>query len=189
MLVNLPALPALFMGISWTLRIPQQKNRSEFTSRTQTIGTPGAEEWLATARATAPATLDEMFAWHAFLASCRGSENTFNLPALAIRQRTGGSPTVAAAVAGNRAVTVNDPEGVVPGMYATVRQTDGHDRLVKVVAVNGLNIHFEPYLTANPSIGAALIVNEPYARMQLVRADQVMPEIGEFFQFEAEEKL
>jgi hypothetical protein len=189
MQVELPALPYLFMRIAPTLSIPQQKNRSEFTGRTQTIGLPGAEQWLATAYAIPAANLAEMFAWHAFLAACRGSENTFNLPARALRQSSAANPTVTAAVAGNRAVTVSSAANVQLGMYATVLQSDGHARLVKVVGKNGLDVHFEPYLTTNPTIGEELVIDQPYSRMQLAKPDQPLPEIGEYFSFDCEENL
>lgn len=189
MLIDLPALPYLFYDLKWTLDIPQQKNRSEFSRRTQTIGMPGAEQWLATAFAIEPAALAEMFAWHAFLASCRGSENTFNLPALPFAQSTAANPVVTAAVAGNRAVTVASAADIALGMYATVLQVDGHARLLKVVGIAGLAVHFEPYLSAAPTIGAPFVIDEPYSRVELSAAAQPLPSIGEKFQLEAEEKL
>lgn len=189
MLVPLPALDFPFDDIAWTLAIPQQKNRSEFTSRTQTIGLPGAEEWRAMAVCLPAASESEARAWRAFLLACRGSENTFHLPALAAPQRLGAQPTVTAAVIGNRAVTVSSAAGIELGMFATVVQADGHHRLVGVVGIDGTNVHFEPYLSAAPLTGQVLEINEPYARMQLSRPDQPLPNVFAPFQFDAEEKL
>lgn len=189
MLVPLPDLPVLFEDIDWTPFIPQQKTRSEFTSRTKTIGMPGAERWLATAHVLAPASDAEVRAWRAFIISCRGSENTFYLPALPLRQTSATEPTVTAAVTGNRAVTVSSAANVAVGMYATVKQVDGHHRLVTVVGIDGLNVHFEPYLSADPDTGETFVIGEPYARMQLPNPDTPLPKIGRRFQFEAEEKL
>lgn len=189
MLIALPALAVLFQKVAWTLNIPQQTNRSAFTSRSQTIGTPGVEQWFATADAIAPATLAEAWAWDAFIAACRGSENTFHLPALTVRQTTAANPNVAAAVAGNRAVTLSSAANVAIGMYATVAQADGHKRLVKVVGIAGAQVSFEPALSGAPTIGAAFIVDAPYARMQLTNPDQPLTVIGEAFRLAAEEKL
>lgn len=189
MLIPLPDLPVLFQKVLWTPVIPQQKNRSEFTNRSQTIGLPGAEAWHATAVALPPADIEEMWAWDAFLAACRGSENSFDLPALPLPQTTAANPVVTAAVAGNRAVTVNSIANVRLGMYATVQQADGHPRLVKVTGIAGLNVQFSIDLTANPTIGAELEIGEPYARMQLPQGNQPLTVIGESFQFEAEEAL
>lgn len=189
MLVPFPSHPYPLEDVLWTPVIPQQTNRSEFTGRSQTIGLPGAEQWRATVLAL-PATSDaEARAWRAFLIACRGAENTFYLPALPLPQRSGDQPTVSAAVEGNRAVTVTSTAGISVGMYATVIQSDGHHRLVLIVGIDGSNIHFEPYLSANPKTGETFEVNEPYARMQLARPDQPLPNVWRRFQFEAEEKL
>lgn len=189
MLVDLPALPILFYKIVWTPDFNQEKTRSEYTRRTQTIGQPGTEQWTATAYAMAPATMAEMWAWDAFIAACRGSENTFNLPALPRPQTSAANPVVTAAVAGNRAVTVDDASDVQLGMFATVLQADGHARLVKVVGKIGLAVHFEPGLSGDPTVGEELIIDRPYGRVSLPNASQPLTIIGEPFQLEAEEKL
>ncbi len=190
MLVDLPAIAApLFQKIVWTPDFNNQKIRSEFTGRPQTIGQPGVERWTGTAFVFAPATMAEMWAWDAFIASCRGSENTFNLPALPIPQTAAADPAITAAVAGNRGVTGASAAGVRLGMSATVVQVDGHARLVKVVGINGLDIHLEPGLSANPTIGEALVIGEPYGAMRMPDARTPLTVIGEAFQFEVEEAL
>ena len=189
MLIPLPALDALFTKLAWTPNIPQQKNRSDFTSRSQTIGLPGAEQWTATAFAIAPVDIAELWAWDAFLAACRGSENWFNLPALPLKQTGAANPTVTGAVSGNMAVVLSSAADVVAGMYATVVQTDGHARLVKVTSIAGTQVNFNVALTGNPTIGGPFVIGAPYARMQLPDPSQALTIIGENFQFNAEERL
>lgn len=191
MLIALPDLPGLFEGVDWTFDVPQQKNRSEFTRRTQVIGTPGAESWLARATVLPNASEAEARAWRVFIVSCRGSENTFHLPAARPWPTPSGNPTVTAAVAGNQAVTVSDASEIQPGMFATVEQASGHFRLVLVRSVVGSTVHFEPYLTGNPEIGAVFEIIEPFCPMRLTQKAVPLPvrprPIG--FTFEAEEAL
>lgn len=191
MLVPLPALPAVFSSVEWTFAIPQQKNRSEFTGRTQTIAMPGAEQWRVKATALPQANEAEARLWRAFIASLRGAENTFNMPALPLWPAGAANPTVTAAVAGNRAVTVDDSGAIELGMYATVLQSDGHARMAIVVGIDGLDVHFEPYLTAAPTLGAAFIIDEPYCPMRLTSGEQTWRQTANTggFQLEAEEAL
>ena len=189
MLITLPNLPVLFQDVLWTLAIPQQKNRSEFTSRTQIVGQPGAEQWTATVQALAPVNDAEERAWHAFLALCRGAENSFYLPARPRVQTTAAAPTVTAAVAGNAAVTLSSVANVAPGMWATVRQANGHRRLVKITAIAGSNIQFEPALTGAPSIGVTLDIADPYALVRMADNRRPLPTIGRAFEFAVEEAL
>lgn len=191
MLVPLPNLPGLFSAVEWTLAIPQQKNRSEFTGRTQVIGTPGAEQWRTKATALPNASQSEARAWRAFIVALRGAENTFQMPALPTWPQVGPNPTVTAAVAGNRAVTVSSAAGIALGMYATVLQTDGHARMVVVVGIDGLNVHFEPYLTADPSLNQELVIDAPYSVMRLTGGEQSWRQtaITSGFALEAEEAL
>ena len=189
MLVPIPAISEPFQDIAWKPKIPQQKNRSEFTGRTQTIGLPGAEQWLATVLAAPAGSAAEARAWRAFLMACRGSENFFHLPALTLRQSQALSPAITAAVSGNRAVVVSSSAAIGLGMYATVQQANGHHRLVVVVGVDGSTVHFEPYLSGDPALGTAFEIGEPYARVQLVSPEQALPAVFAPFQLEVEERL
>lgn len=167
MLVPLPNLPGLFSSVEWSLVIPQQRTRSEFTGRTQVIGLPGAEHWQVKAIALPLATRAEELAWRAFLIACRGAENTFHMPTLPLWPAPPAEPTVTAAVAGNRAVTVSSVAELEPGMDATVQQTNGHFRKVTIVGIDGSNVHFEPYLTSNPVIAATLNIAAPFCVMRM----------------------
>ncbi len=189
MLVNLPALPVLFRDIVWRPQIPQAKNRSEYTGRTQVIGQPGTESWTATAQCIAPANDAEERAWHAFLIALRGAENTFWLPARPRLQTAAAAPTVTAAVAGNRAVTVSSTANVLPGMWATVQQTNGHRRLVKVTAIAGSNVQFEPGLTGAPATGVPLVIGDPFGAVRLSDPGVPLPTIGRDFELLVEEAL
>lgn len=189
MLVPLPDLPGLFEGVDWTLDVPQQKNKSEFTKRTQVIGLPGAEGWLATAMVLPDASQIETRAWRAFVLACRGAENTFHLPAEKPWPKPAADPSVTAAVAGNRAVTVSSTAEIAIGMYATVEQANGYFRLVGVVGIDGSNVHFEPYLTGDPKIGATLRIIAPFCPMRLAGQALKLPNRARptGFTFEAEE--
>ena len=192
MLVPLPNLPGLFSSVEWSLVIPQQKSASEFTGRTQVIGLPGAEHWRVKASALPHASEAESRSWRAFIVACRGAENTFNMPAMPLAAFTGANPSVTAAVAGNRAVTVSSVAGIVPGMVATVTQVGGRYRKVVVVGIVGLNVQFEPYLTANPLVGAAFNLDAPFCTMRLSGNEhgwQRGARVAAGFAFEAEEAL
>lgn len=189
MLVPLPTIDYLFQSIDWLPVFPQQSNRSEYTSRQQTIATPGAEMWTAEAITIPATTAAELRAWRAFVIACRGSENSFRLPALPLRQYAGAEPTVTAAVAGNRAVTVSSAANVQIGMCATVHQADGHDRLVVVVGIDGANVHFEPYLTAAPTIASTFVIGDPYAVVKFADPRQPLPTMRAALRLQVEEKL
>lgn len=167
MLVPLPDLPGLFEGIDWSLDVPQQKSRSEFTKRTKVIGMPGAEGWLASAMVLPDASQTETRAWRTFIVSCRGSENSFRLPAEKPWPAPAAEPTVTAAITGNRAVTVSSTAELATGMYATVEQANGYFRLVVIVALDGSDVHFEPYLTGDPKIDATFRIAAPFCPMRL----------------------
>ncbi len=189
MLVPLPDLPGLFEGIDWELDIPQQVSRSAFTKRTKVIGMPGAEGWLASARVLPAASQAETRAWRTFIVSCRRSENTFHLPAAKPWPVPAAEPTVTAAVAGNRAVAVSNTDELAKGMYATVEQASGYYRLVVIVALDGSNVHFEPYLTDPPKIGATFRIAAPFCSMRLSGTSLKLPNRARptGFTFEAEE--
>jgi len=187
-LVPLPDLPGLFEGVDWTFDPPQQVNKSEFTRRTQVIGLPGADGWLASAMVLPDASQTETRAWRRFILACRQSENTFHLPAEKPWPTPTAEPTVTAAVAGNRAVTVSSVAELAEGMFATVEQANGYFRLVGIVGIDGSNVHFEPYLTGAPKLGAALRVTAPFCPMRLtskVKLPNRARPTG--FTFEAEE--
>lgn len=190
MLVALPNLPGLFEGVDWTLDVPQQLNKSEFTRRTQVIGTPGSEQWLASAMVLPEPTEAEFRLWRAFILSCRGSENTFHLPAPKPWPTPSAEPTVTAAVAGNLAVTVSSVTQIAIGMMATVQQVSGHYRLAGVVGIAGNTVHLEPGLTGNPTIGATFKIIAPFAPMRLT-SKVALPNRARptGFKFEAEEAL
>ncbi len=189
MLISLPALPVLFHDVKWRPMIPQQQNTSEYTGRSQVIGQPGTESWAARALCVAIASDAEERAWHAFLSSLRGAENTFYLPARTKLQTTAAQPTVTAAVAGNRAVTVSSTANVAVGMWATVQQANGHRRLVKVTAIAGSNVGFEPGLTGAPATGVPLVIGDPFGLVRLVQPLAELPTFGESFELQVREAL
>lgn len=189
MLVPLPALDVPFQSIDWTPIFPQQKNQSEYTRRSRIVGMPGAEGWTGEAVSTPVASETEARAWRAFVIACRGCENTFRLPALEIQQRAGAQSIVTGAVAGNRAVAVSSVAGVELGMYATVHQADGRDRMVAIVGIDGLTVHFEPYLIAAPATGQPFEINAPWCEVRFADPQQRMPKIGQAVRLAVEEAL
>lgn len=168
MRVPLPDLPGLFATVEWTLVIPQQSNRSEFTGRVQVIGMPGAEHWRVKATVLPHASEAEQRAWRAFLIACRGAENTFHMPTLPLWPAPPTEPTVTAKVTGNRAVTLSSVAGLEPGMEATIEQANGYFRKVTIVGIDGSNAHFEPYLTGDPEIDATFNIAAPFCVMRMV---------------------
>lgn len=191
MLVPLPDLPALFASVEWTLVIPQQTNRSEFTGRLQVVGLPGAEHWRVKASVLPFANEAEQRAWRAFIVACRGVENTFHMPTLPLWPAPPEEPTITDSVTGNRAVELSSVDAITLGMEATVEQADGHFRKVVVVGIDGSNVHFEPYLTSDPEIGSTFNIAAPFCPMRMTsnelswRRDAVTGG----FEFEAEEAL
>lgn len=167
-LVNLPDLPRLFSTVDWKLETPQMKNRSQWTGRTQVIGLPGAIYWTARAVVIPISTESAARKWRAFVASLRGAENTFLMPALPTPQAAlPVEPIVTAAVAGNRQVDVNDASGIGVGMQVSILQTNGHYRLCVVVGKIANRISLEPELAGAPTIGSTVKVNNPVATMRL----------------------
>lgn len=165
-LVLLPILPRLFETMEWTLETPQTKNRSRWTGRTQVVGLPGAPYWTVNATVQEIATEAQARKWRAFMASLRGSENTFLMPALHTPQGSFVEPTVTANVAGGRQVDVNDATNIAIGMHISILLTNGHYRLCVVVAKAVNRISLEPEL-AGTAAAAAVRLNNPVSTMRM----------------------
>lgn len=113
------------------LVVPDQMNRSEWTSRGQVVGLPGAEMWSITAELEALATEKEERPWRAFIFNLRGRQNFFYFP-LCKQRHIGPRPRVAAGASHGYGLPL---EGMTPstrileaGQYLTVPLPSGHQR-------------------------------------------------------------
>lgn len=157
-----------FLSVEWTYTTPQQTNRSGFTSRSQTVGLPGAELWSARATLEPMATEAEARAWRAFLMSLRGAENKFRFPALPSRQWNGAAIAIDDNV-NSRSIELAHTAGIVPGMFATVPIVGGHERLVVITAIGTSGkIEFEPSLPGVADESKNIELNSPWCLMRNV---------------------
>jgi hypothetical protein len=165
-IIDLPNDLRPFLSVEWTYTTPQQTNRSGFTSRSQTVGLPGAELWAARATLEPMATEREARAWRAFLMSLRGAENRFRFPALPSRQWNG-APIAIDDNVDSRSIEIASTAGIVPGMYATIPLTSGHERLVVITNIgSGGVIEFEPSMPGVADEAKNIEINEPWALMR-----------------------
>ena len=135
-LVTVPNASGLIL-LGLTPIVPQQVNRSEWTSRTQVVGMPGAETWAIRAALAPMASEADERPWRAFLFSLRGRQNHFHYP-LACQQHVGGKPLVNAASSSGYSLPL---DGMTPsvtilpaGSFLTVPLPSGHRRTVMLEA-------------------------------------------------------
>lgn len=129
-LIAVPDNKKLIMN-SLTLLSPTQTNRSIWTSRSQSIGLPGAEMWSITATLDTMVTEAEERPWRAFIFNLRGGQNHFHFP-LCKQCHIGPRPVVATGASDGYGIPL---EGMTPstrileaGQYITVPLPSGHYR-------------------------------------------------------------
>lgn len=133
--LTIPDPDALIM-LGLTPVVPDQANRSIWTSRTQVVGQPGAETWSIKAAIEPLSTEDEERPWRAFLMGLRGRQNTFNFP-LPCQHHIGGKPRVNGATGSGYELPL---DGLQPstrilsaGHFLTVPLPSGHNRCVMLM--------------------------------------------------------
>lgn len=113
--------------------VPDQLNRSPWTSRSQVVGLPGAEMWFVRAALEPIATELEERPWRAFAFGLRGRQNTFHFP-VACQRHIGGKPVVAAGATDGYTMPLKgmavSTRILSAGQYLTVPLPSGHHRLV-----------------------------------------------------------
>lgn len=117
--------------------VPDQRNRSVWTSRSQIVGLPGAEMRFIRAALEPIATELEERPWRAFSALLKGRQNHFNFP-IACQRHAGGKPLVDTGATDGYTLPL---KGMQPssrilsaGQYMTVPLPSGHQRLVCLTA-------------------------------------------------------
>ncbi len=135
-LLSIPDPDALIL-LSLEPRVPDQANRSIWTSRTQIVGIPGAETWGIKAAIEPIATEDDEAPWRAFLFGLNGRQNTFNFP-LPCQYHVGSKPRVNGATEAGYTLPL---DGMTPsttilraGKYLSVPLPSGHVRTVMLMA-------------------------------------------------------
>lgn len=135
-LLEIPDTDALIL-LSLNPVVPDQLNRSIWTSRSQVVGLPGAEYWTARVALEPMTTEDEERPWRAFVFGLRGRQNHFHLP-IACQRHVGGKPLVNAATLSGYTLPL---DGMQPstrilkaGDFITVPLPSGHYRTVMLTA-------------------------------------------------------
>jgi hypothetical protein len=117
--------------------VPDQMNRSAWTSRGQVVGLPGAEMWFIRAAIEGIATEDEECPWRAFVFGLKGRQNTFHFP-IACQRHVGGKPLVDTGATDGYTLPLKgmQPSTLIlrAGKYMTVPLPSGHHRLVNLSA-------------------------------------------------------
>lgn len=117
--------------------VPDQLNRSIWSSRSQVVGLPGAEYWTARAAIEPLATENDERPWRAFLFGLRGRQNIFHLPA-ACQSHVGSKPKVNAALSTGYTLPLDgmtvSTTILKAGSFITVPLPSGHKRLVMLMA-------------------------------------------------------
>lgn len=128
--LSIPDPDALIL-LGLTPVVPDQANRSIWTSRTQVVGMPGAETWSLRAAIEPLATEDEERPWRAFLMGLKGRQNNFYFP-LPCQHHVGGKPKVNGATESGYELPL---DGMAPstrilsaGHYLTIPLPSGHKR-------------------------------------------------------------
>lgn len=131
-LLEIPDRDALIL-LSLDPVVPDQLNRSIWTSRAQVVGLPGAEYWTARAAIEPLATENEERPWRAFVFNLRGRQNHFHLP-IARQKHVGGKPLVNAATLPGYSLPLDgmQPSTIIlrAGHFLTVPLPSGHYRTV-----------------------------------------------------------
>ena len=173
------ALPdSKFASAQWSLVVPQQINRSEWTGRRQVMVLPGAAYWKVTAAHVVVISEANMLAWRSFFAQLKGSANTFRLPAGEADQHTGSEAAIqASAIAGAVTVALTGLAASVTllkaGHFATVKLSGGGEQLVQLIAdltsdgSGAASLSFFPPLRAATTAGATLGTKRPTALVAL----------------------
>lgn len=181
-LLEIPDHDALIL-LSLDPVVPDQLNRSIWTSRAQVVGLPGAEYWTAKAAIEPMATEDEERPWRAFIFGLKGRQNTFNLP-IACQRHVGGKPLVNAATLAGYTLPL---DGMQPstrilraGNFLTVPLPSGHARAVMLTADLITNGAGEATAQLNFALGEVPANNvivetaQPYIPMRSVSGNSSM---------------
>lgn len=154
-LITVPNPKQLIMT-SLDVMVPDQMNRSVWTSRSQVIGLPGAEMWHITAELEPLATEKEERPWRAFVFNMRGRQNHFHFP-LCKQCHIGPRPTVASGASNGYGVPL---EGMVPstrildaGQFITVPLPSGHYRTCMLTSDLNTNEAGQAIATLNIALG------------------------------------
>lgn len=172
-----PPIPLPISSVKWRIIEPAQVNRSAWTGRRKVIGLPGAARWTATVDMQPVVGEANMLRWRGWIASLRGSINTFPLRAVERQQTTATNPYVGNGANANTTLPLtNLPVSTTvlkAGQFMTVSLPTGHKRLVCLTSdlvSNSLGnaiAAFAPELGEAPFEGAMVEIQYPYALMAL----------------------
>lgn len=167
MLITMPPAPVA-ASIDWSIDVPAQVNRSEFTGDRKIALLPQKPRWRA--RVTLPAIVGEpnVLAWRAFVVDLDGVANKFRLIACERPQITGVTVTVKGG--GQRGYSVVTKGWGAPGIKLLRGQfvTIGDQLLMLMAPViadaNGeALLKVKAYLRVSPANDAPIEVTRPYA--------------------------
>lgn len=129
--------PSALILLSIDDSVPDQLNRSPWTSRSQVVGLPGAEMWFIRAALEPIVTELEERPWRAFAYGLRGRQNTFHFP-VACQRHIGGKPVVDTGATDGYTLPLKSmavsTRILSAGQYLTVPLPSGHHRLVALTA-------------------------------------------------------
>ena len=135
-LISIPDPEALIL-LALDDAIPDQLNRSPWTSRSQVVGLPGAEMWFIRAAIEPIATELEERPWRAFAFALKGRQNIFHYP-IARQKHIGGKPLVDTGATDGYTLPLKGMAAstriLSAGQYLTVPLPSGHHRLVALTA-------------------------------------------------------
>lgn len=131
-LISIPDPDALIL-LSIEDSVPDQLNRSVWTSRSQVVGLPGAEMWFIKAALEPISTETDERPWRAFAFGLKGRQNRFHFP-VACQRHIGGKPLVDIGATDGYSLPLKGMAAstriLFAGQYLTVPLPSGHFRLV-----------------------------------------------------------
>ena len=164
------------------LERPAQINRSAWTSRSKTVGLPGAPLWYAKAHVRNANTERVKRHWRAFITALRGMQNSFRLRVTRCQQTDVVNPKLVSGAANATTLTLSGLPAstslLAIGDYMTVR-SQNHEQLVMLMQPLVSNASgqavaiFEPELCEAATVGADVEIRRPW-----LLAKQMEPRSG-----------
>lgn len=155
--------PDKLITVAIDVLVPDQMNRSQWTSRSQVVGLPGAESWAIASEIEPIATEKEERAWRAFIFNMRGRQNHFHYP-LCYQSHIGPRPVVRTGASNGYSLPLGgmSPSTMIleAGQYLTVPLPSGHFRTVMLTADLVANDSGQGTAQLNVALGETPIVNQ-----------------------------
>ncbi len=175
--ITVPESEALTLD-DYTLTVPSQVNRSQWSGSSKIVGLAGAEMWTAKITIDGLATEESEWPWRAFLMALKGQQNWFRL-LMTCQRHIGPMPVVAAGAGDGYTLPLT---GMAPsttilraGQWMTVPVATDAYRLVVLTAdlitdaAGSATALFEPALRIPPAAGTVVETARPF--MQVRRSD------------------